>query len=102
MNDEAGYRRELRGYCAGLGLAIMLTILPTAWVLCGGFSAHWTLIGIMLLVFLQIIVHLRFFLHVGLQRSDRDLLWLVTFSALIMLLMVGGTLIVYFDQMARM
>jgi len=40
----------------------------------------------------QVVVHFRFFLHIGLQRSTRDDLQLILFTTLIITLMAGGTI----------
>jgi GH15 family glucan-1,4-alpha-glucosidase len=48
------------------------------------------------------IVHFRFFLHISLRKSARDDLQLMLFSALIVILMVSGTLIILFNLRARM
>ena len=57
---------------------------------------------ILALGFVQIIVHMRCFLHVSLQRSARSDLTLVLFSTLIIALMVGGSLIILFNLRMRM
>ena len=51
---------------------------------------------------MQIIVHMRCFLHLSLQRSARSDLMLILFSVLIIALMVGGTLIILFNLQMRM
>jgi cytochrome o ubiquinol oxidase subunit IV len=51
---------------------------------------------------IQIIVHMRCFLHIDLKRSARADLQLVLFSTLIICLMVGGTLVVLFNLKTRM
>jgi cytochrome o ubiquinol oxidase operon protein cyoD len=102
MDRQAGYRQELRRYRAGLLLAIILTAVPTVLVRWGGLSASATLMWVLALVLIQIAVHLYCFLHIGTQRSSRDELGLILFTAVIVLLMVGGTLLVFIDQMQRM
>jgi cytochrome o ubiquinol oxidase operon protein cyoD len=57
---------------------------------------------ILLLGLVQIIVHMRCFLHMSLQRSARSDLTLVLFSTLIIALMVGGTLVILFNLRMRM
>jgi cytochrome o ubiquinol oxidase operon protein cyoD len=102
MNPQDNYREAFRPYCAGLLMAVALTAIPTVLVMWGGLSAFWTLAAVLLFTLLQIVVHLRCFLHVGTARSRRDELWLVLFTALVVLLMAGGTLVVFYDQMGRM
>jgi cytochrome o ubiquinol oxidase operon protein cyoD len=57
---------------------------------------------ILALGFAQIVVHMRCFLHVSLQRSARLDLMLILFSSLIIALMVGGTLVILFNLRMRM
>ena len=45
---------------------------------------------------------LPFLLHIRLRKSARDDLQLILFSALIMILMVSGTLVILFNLRARM
>lgn len=94
-------RREFRAYLWGLGLALVLTLVPFAVV-------HWHalprtplyyLIGAFALV--QMIVHFRFFLHIGIRQKREDLL-LILFSALLLVIIVGGTLWIMFNLARRM
>lgn len=57
---------------------------------------------ILALAFVQVVVHLRCFLHLNLQRSARSDLMLVLFSTLIIAFMAGGTLVVLFNLHYRM
>lgn len=68
----------------------------------GSFERAATLITVSVLALAQIAAHFRFFLHIDLWRSHRDDLMLILFTALIILLMVGGTKWILFDQWSRM
>jgi cytochrome o ubiquinol oxidase subunit IV len=95
-------REDLITYIAGYILAIALTaasfgivyfrVLPPA-------SGFYTMLIIGLV---QVIVHLRCFLHISLKRSARDDLHLLLFAALVIGLMVGGSLIIIFNLHYRM
>jgi len=94
--------RETRQYAIGYGLSLALTAAAFGavyWQALGGPS---TLGVVLALGFLQILVHFRFFLHIGLKRSAREDLQLVLFSALIVLLMVSGTLVILLNLRGRM
>jgi cytochrome o ubiquinol oxidase operon protein cyoD len=95
-------RREIRAYLIGYGLALGLTAAAFAAVRWRTFTTGSTLAIILGLALLQMIVHFRFFLHVDLGRSARDNLWLILFAALIIALMVSGTLVVLFNLRQRM
>ena len=48
------------------------------------------------------LVHFRCFLHISLKRSSRHDLQLILFSALIIVLMVSGALVILFNLHQRM
>ncbi|HET7610626.1 MAG TPA: cytochrome C oxidase subunit IV family protein [Rhodanobacteraceae bacterium] len=90
--DEARQaRREFLSYASGIALALALTLVPF-------WAVHWhalpqTALYIMIGAFalVQMVVHFRFFLHIGF-RQKRDDLQLILFSALLLVIMIGGTL----------
>lgn len=95
-------RREFRSYVWGLALALTLTVLPFALVQWNpGIPRLPLLIGIGAFALLQMLVHFRFFLHIGFARH-RDDLQLILFSALLLLIMVGGTIWIMGSLAARM
>ena len=61
-----------------------------------------TFIFVLILAFVQICVHLRCFLHISLKPSARADLVLLLFSTVIITLIVVGTLVILFDERARM
>ena len=52
MLDRQGYRRELRTYLIGFGLALVLTIVPFAMIVLGGLGAGLTMavVGVLAIV----------------------------------------------------
>lgn len=97
--SEAGERLS---YMVGLALALGLTGAAFALVWMRLLSGGAALAVLGLLAFAQAIVHLRCFLHIDLARSHRDDLKLILFTALILLVMVAGTVFILYDQHARM
>ena len=102
MSQDTGFRRELRAYVIGLVLALALSGAAFALVAWSGWSARATLIAIAVLAGVQLVAHFRFFLHVDLRKSHRDDLQLILFTAVIIGLMVGGSLWIIFNQNLRM
>lgn len=101
VGHAAHARRELMSYVWGLVLALLLTVLPFALV-------HWQvwprgalLVVIGVLALLQAVVHFRFFLHIGLKRKREDLL-LILFSAVLLIVMVAGTIWIMANLAPRM
>lgn len=94
-------RREFRSYVWGIGLALVLTVVPFAlvqWVAIPRFSL---LIVIGAFALVQMLVHFRFFLHIGLKQKREDL-QLILFSALLLFIMVAGTLWIMTNLAIRM
>ena len=95
-------RAERLSYLIGFGLATVLSGIPFALVAAGAFGRTATLWAIGLAALAQVVVHFRFFLHIDFSRQKREDLQLILFTALILLLMCGGTLWILFDLHARM
>ena len=115
---QAAERHDLHSYLWGLVLALALTALPFALVRWPTLAALLTglpfaptpwqaptrgpvllVVGVLALV--QMAVHFRFFLHIGLKRKREDLL-LILFSALMLLVMVAGTIWIMSNLALRM
>ena len=95
-------RSETLTYAVGYGLALVLTgaAFGLVWLqLLSGRIAFYAVLG---LGFVQMLVHFRCFLHIDLKRNARADLQLLLFSALIVGLMVGGTLVILFNLHSRM
>lgn len=95
-------RREVRTYLVGYAVALGLTVAAFA-------AVHWrvaapsrVLMLVLALGLIQTVVQFRCFLHITLARSSRDDLQLILFSALIVAMMVGGTLVILFNLHGRM
>ena len=101
-NRDAEFRRERRSYLYGLGLALVLTVIPFGVVAWGGWStgAVRSLIAVFALV--QIVVHFRFFLHIDFSRQKREDLQLILFTALLLVIMAGGTIWIMANLYTRM
>lgn len=101
MHDDER-QRELRTYLVGYAAALALTGAAFAAVHWGLAEAPRLLALVLALGLLQIVVQFRCFLHISFARSSRDDLQLILFSALIVALMVGGTLVILFNLHERM
>jgi cytochrome o ubiquinol oxidase operon protein cyoD len=94
-------RKELRSYVWGIGLALLLTLVPFALV-------HWTAMSrVSLLIVIggfalaQMLVHFRFFLHIGFKEKREDF-QLIVFSVLLLTIMVAGTIWIMASLAMRM
>ena len=91
-----------RPYLVGLALALVLTAIPFAMVHFRLLAGDAAIAAIVAAAVLQIGVHLRLFLRLGLAETPRANLLALGFAALLILLMVGGSLWIMSDLHARM
>ena len=94
-------RREFRSYIWGISLALVLTLIPFALVHWGLMTRAELFITIGAFALVQMIVHFRFFLHIGFRRKREDL-QLILFSAVVLFIMVAGTLWIMASLATRM
>ena len=95
-------RYALRSYLIGFILAVVLSVIPFWLVAAHALPPKSTLLVIGIAAVLQVLVHLRFFLHLNLVTTPRENLLTLAFSAILIFLMVGGSFWIMFDLHARM
>lgn len=83
---------NLKTYVTGFVLALILTGIPFGAVAFGWMSPIATMILVAVTAVIQIVVHLFFFLHLDFSEENRWNTASGAFSALIMLVLVGGTI----------
>jgi len=93
---------DARSYLTGLALALILTVIPFALVYFKPLPSGMTLALIAVLAIIQILVHLRCFLHLDLTSTPRENLLAFSFAAVLIFIMVGGSLWIMFDLHHRM
>ena len=106
-------RPQLAAYLTGFILALLLTLLAFGLASIGtgnflqemnlGEIPRWlSMAGVSMLAILQILVHLRYFLHLDLSSLDNLKVQAILFSLFIIFILVGGTLWILFDLNGRM
>ncbi len=101
--DRSGVSRgSLKSYLTGFLLALILTAIPFALVLRGNLSPAATLAAIFITGFVQILVHLHYFLHLDTTSAARWNVLALIFTLLIMILFVGGSLWIMWTLNYRM
>ena len=88
MSEEL---RERASYLVGYVLAVLLTVAAFLAVTEGRLSGGHALLVVAILGLIQLLVHLRYFLHIDLGGQKREDLQLILFSSLLLAIMVGGT-----------
>jgi cytochrome o ubiquinol oxidase operon protein cyoD len=94
--------RTMRPYIIGIIAALVLTAIPFGLVAMEALSRSTTLVIIAVFAVIQILVHLRFFLHIGLESTPRENLIALAFAGVLIFIMVGGSLWIMFDLYHRM
>ena len=95
-------RHGLRSYLTGFVLALVLTVIPFGLVAMGVLPKSPTLIIIAVTAIVQVLVHLRYFLHLGLTTTPREIVLAIAFATILIFIMVGGSLWIMFDLHNRM
>jgi cytochrome o ubiquinol oxidase operon protein cyoD len=88
---------DRRSYLVGFALALALTVLPFAIVYWSLLPAAPTVAVIAVAAIIQIVVQLRYFLHIDFRRTPRENLMALFFAGFLILVMVGGSLWIMFD-----
>ncbi len=91
-----------RPYVTGFVFALVLTGIPFGLVVADLLSRLTTLVGIAVLALVQVVVHLRYFLHLDLKATPRENLLALAFAAVLICIMIGGSLWIMLDLNARM
>jgi cytochrome o ubiquinol oxidase operon protein cyoD len=103
MNHSATSNAHgLKSYLTGFVLALILTAIPFALVATNSLPRSLTLVVIGVAAILQILVHLRYFLHLGLKSTPRENLVAIAFAVILIFIMVGGSFWIMFDLHHRM
>ena len=97
-NDRFG----LRFYLTGFALAVLLTLVSFGLVAFGALPRTATLILIAIAAIIQILVHLRYFLHLNFSSTPRRNVVTIAFAGVLIFIMVGGSLWIMFDLYNRM
>jgi len=84
-------------YAIGFVLAVILTVVPFAAVMKGLVSGGQAVALIMGTAVVQILVHLRFFLHID-GKTDRWTLQALVFTLFVLGIVLGGSLWVMYNM----
>lgn len=88
-HERAAGHGSVKTYVIGFVLSVILTAIPFWMVMDGSFGKHATTIGIFTLAIVQIVVHLKYFLHLDFTRDGRLNTFAFLFTAMIIVMLVG-------------
>lgn len=93
---------SLRNYIIGFVLAVALSVIPFWLVATHALPPQRTLLIIGIAAVLQVLVHLRFFLHINFTTTPKENILALVFTCLLLFIMVGGSFWIMFDLHQRM
>jgi cytochrome o ubiquinol oxidase operon protein cyoD len=88
----------IRRYLVGAFLALVLTAIPFGLVAARALQPIQMFVVIGAAAITQVVVHLRYFLHVDLKLSSQNKVIALCFAAVILFILAGGTLWIMFDR----
>lgn len=94
--------RSISTYMTGFALAVVLTAIPFALVWGGWLVGPAVYAVIAVAAVVQVLVHLVFFLHINLKSTPAENLFFLGFAAVLLFIMVGGSLWIMIDLHHRM
>jgi cytochrome o ubiquinol oxidase operon protein cyoD len=100
--DTGAGHGSVRSYVIGFVLSVMLTAAAFGLVVQQALGPTESIIAIAVLAFIQILVHLVFFLHMNTSSSQRWNLLSFGFAVLVAVILIGGTLWVLHNVGAHM
>ncbi|XWN30911.1 MAG: cytochrome o ubiquinol oxidase subunit IV [Devosia sp.] len=99
--DHSSERRTTT-YLIGFALAVVLTAIPFAVVWTGALAGTAAYLIIAIAAVIQVGVHLIFFLHISFRSTPGENMFFLGFAAVLIFIMVGGSLWIMIDLHNRM
>lgn len=95
--SSQGREITIKPYLAGVVLAFVLTAIPFGLVATRTLRPIQTFVVIAVAAIAQVLVHLRYFMHLDLKPSSQNKLIALCFAAVVLLILFGGALWITFD-----
>ena len=102
LEKHVDHDSDLRSYLIGFMFSVVLSAAAFGVMLCGFFGRETTMVVLGCLAMLQLFVQMRYFLHIDGRRENKEDLYLILFSVLVLLMMGVGTVWVLGDLAGRM
>lgn len=92
-----------QSYMTGFVLSVILTTIPFAVVMSGGFaSARLTAFLVLAFAVVQIIVHMIYFLHMSMKSESGWTMTAMIFTVIVLVIAIVGTIWVMYNMDANM
>jgi len=88
-HDKSAAHGSVQSYLTGFVLSVVLTALPFWMVINGSLTHKATLYGIVVFAVVQIVVHLKYFLHLDFTDKGRLNTLSFLFTTMVIVLLIG-------------
>ncbi|PTN10655.1 cytochrome o ubiquinol oxidase subunit IV [Mangrovibacterium marinum] len=92
----------VKSYIIGFVLAVAFTLISFAFVMMEEVPKKVAFIGLSIAALMQMLVHLRYFLHLDRSKAQRWNVVFIAFTAVLVFIFVGGTIWVMVTLNSRM
>lgn len=102
-NTEVEIHATKKGYIIGFILAVLLTLVSFGMVMHKDMFSNGLIFGVLFgAAILQMLVHVRYFLHVDGSKAQRWNLVAIVFTAMLLFIFIAGTMWVMYTLNSRM
>ncbi|SIP88922.1 cytochrome o ubiquinol oxidase operon protein cyoD [Rhizobium sp. RU33A] len=98
-HDSTGHDHgSYRSYLTGFVLAAILTIIPFAIVMSGGFESRvLTAVTVIAFAVVQVLVHMVYFLHMNTRSDEGWTMLSMIFTVIVVVIMIAGSVWVMYN-----
>lgn len=93
---------SVKSYLVGFALSVILTAIPFWAVMTGQFAKTATIALVVAMAIVQVVVHLKYFLHLNFSVAGRANTFAFLFTALIIVMVVGLSVWIIYSANAMM
>ena len=94
---------SMRDYVTGFVLSVILTVIPFAIVMAGGFESRFLTAAVVVgMAVVQILVHMVYFLHMNTRSDEGWTMMALIFTVVILVIVLAGSLWVMFNMNTNM
>lgn len=101
-DSHAESHDSVKSYLIGFVLSIILTAIPFWAVMTSSFDKSFTIPMVLVMAVVQVIIHLKYFLHLDFSHEGRANTFAFLFTALIILMVVGLSVWIIYSANAMM
>ena len=101
-HEHAVDHGSVKSYLVGFVLSIVLTAIPFWAVMTGQFDKATSIWLVVLMAMVQVVVHLKYFLHLNFTKEGRANTFAFLFTALIIVMVVGLSIWIIYASNAMM